>query len=97
MIRALLLCATLALVVASSWIEPHMDHHEIRDYCCWKRCLQESDIIFMGVGLCDEHHALSGSTYKQPYEYTVDRVVPEAAREMREQHEINQKAKEQSK
>lgn len=66
-----------------------MDPHEIRDRCCWKRCRQESDLIFMGTGLCDEHWALACSTFKSTYEYALPRVVPAAARAMREQHEID--------
>jgi hypothetical protein len=70
-----------------------MDHQEIKDRCCWKRCRQESDLIFMGAGLCDEHYERAGSTYKSAYEYAVDRVIPEAARAMRDQNIINQGTK----
>lgn len=48
-------------------------------------------MIFMGAGMCDEHFALALATYKQPFEYAVDRVIPEAARAMREQNKINQR------
>ncbi len=66
-----------------------MNDRDIRIRCCWKRCREESDMIFMGAGMCDEHYALAISTFKQTYEYAVDRVIPEAARAMREQNKIN--------
>lgn len=66
-----------------------MNDHEIRDRCCWKHCRQDSGIIFMGAGLCDEHWALACSVFKPTYEYALPRVVPAAARAMREQNEIN--------
>lgn len=68
-----------------------MNHRDLQDYCCWKLCPAESDMIFMGAGMCDEHFALALATYKQPFEYAVDRVIPEAARAMREQNKINQR------
>lgn len=63
---------------------------DIRDNCTWKGCTHESDLIFMGAGLCDEHHSLAGSTYKSTYDYAVDRVIPEAAEAMREQQASNE-------
>jgi hypothetical protein len=68
-----------------------MDHNQLKDRCCWKRCRQESDMIFMGAGLCDAHWEQAGSSYKSSFEYAVDRVIPEAARAMREQNDINTK------
>lgn len=67
---------------------------DIRDNCTWKDCNAASDIIFYGAGLCDEHLELGGSTFKSTYDYTVDRVIPEAARAMRAQHHLNQETKE---
>lgn len=64
-------------------------HHDLRDACAWKLCGSTSDIIFYGVGLCDDHYGLACSTFKTTYNYAVDRVVPEAAAQMRQQHLIN--------
>ena len=102
MIRTLLAAATLATIVVTSLVElqtvlqdgtqgQHMHENDLKDRCCWKRCRAESDLIFMGAGLCDTHYELAGSTFKGTYEYAVDRVIPAAARVMREQNEINTK------
>jgi len=70
-----------------------MSKKDIRDRCCWKRCGNEPDMIFMGAGLCDEHWETACSTYKSAYDYAVDRVIPEAASAMRAQHKANTKDK----
>jgi len=65
---------------------------EIRDRCCWKRCRQESDLIFYGAGLCDKHYGQACSVFKHPAEYLIPRVVPQASRLIAETHERNLEA-----
>lgn len=71
-----------------------MDDHEIRDRCCWKRCREESTLIYYGAGLCDEHFEQATSVYKHTAEYLIPRVIPAAARLIREQHTRNLQIKE---
>ena len=36
---------------------------EIRDYCFWKRCKNESEIILLGYGICQTHYGKYISLY----------------------------------
>ena len=69
-----------------------MREDELRDRCCFKRCRQESALIFYGVGLCDAHYSQACSVFKPTHEYLIPRVVPAAARLIQDQHESNLEA-----
>lgn len=62
---------------------------EIRDYCCWKRCRQESTLIYYGAGLCDAHFEQASSVYQHTAEYLIPRVIPQAAQLILDQHYRN--------
>lgn len=64
---------------------------DIRDRCCWRspRCLAESDLIYYGVGLCDEHWTMACSVYLDTLTFILPRVIPEAAEMIRAQDERN--------
>lgn len=68
------------------------DEAQLRDRCCWKRCRAESDLIYYGAGLCDEHWTLACSVYLDTKEFILPRVIPEAAEAIRAQDERNKKS-----
>lgn len=73
-----------------------MRDDEIRDRCCFKRCREESTLIYYGAGLCDAHFEQACSVFKHTAEYLIPRVIPPAARLIQDQHDRNLQAKEAS-
>lgn len=67
---------------------------DLRSCCCWKGCTSSSSIIYKGVGLCDEHWSLAGSTFKSTDQYALPRLTPEAANELRQHISPNPKTEE---
>lgn len=63
----------------------------LRDRCCWRGCAVESDMTYYGIGLCDGHYEQACTVYLPTYQYTVDRVIPEAAAEMQQNHQTQTK------
>lgn len=56
---------------------------DLRDGCCWRHCPAESDLIFRGVGLCDEHWTQALAVYLDTTEYVRAHVTPAAQAEMK--------------
>jgi len=56
---------------------------EIRDYCFWKRCKDESEIILLGYGVCQVHYkkytslypSASSATIKKHMNTTISKLV----------------------
>lgn len=57
---------------------------DLRDFCGWKGCGQPSDIIYLGVGLCDEHWTQACEVFKPTHEYLLKRVTVLAAETIKE-------------
>ena len=55
---------------------------ELRDRCCWRKCRTESDIIYLGIGLCNDHWERACSVYLPTKDYVQKRVIPQAAKRM---------------
>lgn len=65
-----------------------MSTDTLRDRCCWKRCRAESDLIFMGAGLCDEHWKAACAVYQDTTSYIIARVIPAAASEIQSRRTV---------
>jgi hypothetical protein len=52
---------------------------DLRDCCTWRGCGHPSDLIYYGVGLCDEHWTQACAVFKPTHEYVLQRVTREAA------------------
>lgn len=66
---------------------------DVRDRCCWKRCRDTSDIIFLGAGLCDSHFVRACQVYLPTTDFILGRVIPEAVLVIREQIKVNKSKK----
>jgi hypothetical protein len=44
---------------------------EVRDYCFWKRCKNESEIILLGYGVCQIHYEKYLSLYTSASSVTI--------------------------
>lgn len=63
---------------------------DIEDRCCWRKCRQDSSVIFMGAGVCDEHWRMAAEVYLPTMDYLLPRVVPEARSAIEQQHARNE-------
>ena len=62
---------------------------DLRERCCWKRCRQPSDLVFLGVGICQAHYSQACTVFKPTYQYILDHATPAAAGTMEANAEYN--------